>query len=290
MNYLQQVQKGIEYIEANLDFDVSAADVAKQAGMSQWHFQRVFKGLTNETLKFYIRSRRFADALKKLQSTDMRILDIAMHAGFASQESFSRAFKLAFDLTPKQYRQSAAKHLVMKKMDFNREYLEHIHQNISLEPIIYQQPKMYLVGCRTHFYSVDSEKNNIASKLPALWAEFLARLAEVGNKVGGNCFGIVQQTAENSDLLEYVAAIEVSTLKDIPNGMFSLIIEESTYAKFAHTGAVSHLDNTVNYIYSSWLLNACTKHSYGPDIEIYGEEYQPNSNDSVIYYSIPLID
>lgn len=47
MKYLRQVRKGIDYIEAHLDSDVDLADVARHAGFSQWHFQRIFKALTN---------------------------------------------------------------------------------------------------------------------------------------------------------------------------------------------------------------------------------------------------
>ncbi len=66
MNYLKQVQTGVDYIEANLDTEFSLADVAQAACMSQWHFQRIFKALTNETLKAYIRSRRIANSLDAL--------------------------------------------------------------------------------------------------------------------------------------------------------------------------------------------------------------------------------
>ena len=93
MNYLKQVQKGIDYIKANLDFDLALAQVAQEAGISQWHFQRIFKALTNETLKTYIRSRRLANALDKLHLTQNKIIDIALCAGYESQESFTRAFK-----------------------------------------------------------------------------------------------------------------------------------------------------------------------------------------------------
>jgi AraC family transcriptional regulator len=62
MTYLEQVQRGIDYIEANLDREIEPALVARHAGISQWHFQRIFKGLTNETLKAYIRSRRFSES------------------------------------------------------------------------------------------------------------------------------------------------------------------------------------------------------------------------------------
>lgn len=66
MDYLRQAQLGIDYIEAHLDSDIATADVARHAGISHWHFPRIFKGLTNETLKTYIRSRRMSGAADAL--------------------------------------------------------------------------------------------------------------------------------------------------------------------------------------------------------------------------------
>lgn len=134
MNYLKQVQTGINYIEANLDFDIALSQIAKEAGLSQWHFQRIFKALTNETLKTYIRSKRLANSLDKLLTTNLKIIDIAVSAGYESQESFTRAFKASFDLTPNEYRKLGDKSLFLKKIKFDSEYLLHINQNISLSP------------------------------------------------------------------------------------------------------------------------------------------------------------
>lgn len=288
MNYLKQVQAGIDYIEANLDFEISLAHVANSAGISQWHFQRIFKALTNETLKTYIRSRRLANALAKLLATNTRIIDIAMSAGFESQESFTRVFKQTFDMTPNEYRRAGHKSLFVKKPQIDTEYLQHINQNVSLEPEVYLQRSMTLVGLNTCFYSVDSEKNNIAEKLPPLWAEFLNRIDEIENKVAGVGYGVVQQTKEGTDLLEYFAAFEVSKLTSLPRGMVSIEIPASTYAKFTHRGEVKNINNTVNYVYSNWLLKSGMRHSYAADLEIYGAEYHPVADSSVIYYAIPL--
>ena len=60
--YLDRVQLGIDFIEENLEQAVSFAEVAKAAGLSAWHFQRIFKAITHETLKSYIRSRRLSHA------------------------------------------------------------------------------------------------------------------------------------------------------------------------------------------------------------------------------------
>lgn len=226
--------------------------------------------------------------MEKLLDKKIRILDIAISAGFESQESFTRAFKKSFDMTPNAYRKLGNKSLFLKKAQFDTEYLKHINQNISLEPEIYQQKKMLLVGLKTFFYSVDSEKNNIAEKLPALLDGFLSCMAEIKNVIPGVCYGVVKQTSEQTDQLEYYAAVEVSKLETLPENMVSLEVPATTYAKFTHKGKVKNINDTVNYIYSSWLLHSGMKHTYGADLEFYGAAYHPVSDKSVIYYAIPV--
>ncbi|HEX4477609.1 MAG TPA: AraC family transcriptional regulator [Polyangiaceae bacterium] len=154
---MERIQRGVDYIETRLDEDIPLSAVAKVAGISQWHFQRIFKALTGETLKTYIRSRRLAGSFERLLTTKLRILDIALSAGFESQEAFARAFKKAFGVTPQQYRRIGDKSLFLKKVQFDADYLRHINENLSLTPEIYEQPAMTLVGLRTLFFSVDSE-------------------------------------------------------------------------------------------------------------------------------------
>ena len=288
MNTLKQIQIGIDFIEANLDSEITLAQVAQAANMSQWHYQRIFKALTNETLKTYIRSRRLANALDKLREPDIRIIDIAIEAGFESQESFTRAFKKVYGMPPNSYRKLANKNLFVRKIKFDTDYLKNINQNISLEPHIYVQPKLALIGLRTVFYGVDSEKNNIAETLPPLWNDFLRRMQDTNGMIPKLCYGIIRQTLEKTDQLEYFAAAEVSAVKQIPTDMVHLEIPETTYAKFACKGAIKNLNDTVNYIYSSWLLQSDKNHTYGADIEFYGPEYKDDAEDSVVYYAIPI--
>jgi len=298
MNYLEQVQRGIDYIEANLNFDITAAQVAKNAGVSQWHFQRIFTALTNETLKTYIRSRRLTLALNKLLVKDQRIIDIALSAGYETQESFTRAFKKAFNLTPNEFRKLGDKNLFMQKIQFNPEYLKHVNVNVSLTPEIYFQSTMYLVGLKTCFYSVDSAKNNIADKLPPLWSDFLGRINEIKNTVAGQCYGVIQQTKEKTDHLEYFAAIEIKSspskndpekfITNIPDGMELISVPATQYAKFTHRGNIKNLNSTVDFIYSSWLLQSNKRHTYAADLEIYDQDYLGESDDSTLYYAIPI--
>ena len=287
--YLEQIQRGVDFIETRLDEDIQLAGVARVAGISQWHFQRIFKALTGETLKTYVRSRRLANSLERLLTTQLRVLDIALLAGFESQESFARAFKKAFGLTPQEYRRLGDKSLFLKKAQFDADYLRHINQNVSLTPELYLQPRMTLVGMRTLFFSVDSEKNNIAEQLFPLWQRFVPRLGEIAHQVPGVCYGVVRQEAADTERLEYHAAIAVTEASALPTGMVALEIPEATYAKFAHRGPAREVDHTVNYIYSTWLAQSGKRHSYGPDLEFYGSAYHATDADSVLHYAIPIV-
>jgi AraC-like DNA-binding protein/predicted transcriptional regulator YdeE len=286
--YLERVQRGVDYIEAHLDDEIALESVARHAGISQWHFQRIFKALTGETLKGYIRSRRLAGSLDRLLTTKMRVLDIALLAGFDSQESFARVFKKTFGITPMAYRRLGKKNAFLRKAQIDAEYLKHVNENVSLVPEIGRRPAMSLVGVRTELYGVDSEKNNIGAKLPPLWGAFIARMAEIDRRIHGSAYGVVQQLASDGEMLEYHAAVPVDQLGLIPKGMVALELPAATYACFRHRGLPEQMDHTVNYIYSTWLSQSEHRHSYGADLEIYGPEYRPGSAESVTYYAIPI--
>src|SRR5690606_15979059 len=189
-NYLRQIQKGIDYIEEHLEQELELTEVSRAAGVSHWHFQRIFKALTNETLKTYVRSRRLANARIRLLPSKASILEIALRSGFESQASFTRAFRDAFGMPPARYRSLGGSGLFLEKVRFDEEYLRCINQNLSLTPTIERTPRRHMVGLVTHFYSVDSERNNISEQLPPLWAAFVPRLQEIEDRSPGTCYGI----------------------------------------------------------------------------------------------------
>lgn len=288
MDYLRQVQRGIDFIESRLEQDLDLLEVSRVAGISHWHFQRIFKALTGETLKTYVRSRRFANALDLLLTTDTRILDIALRSGFESQESFTRAFKKRFGITPNRYRKLGDRSLFLKKVRFDADYLRHIHENISLTPQVAERPAMTMVGMRTVFYGVDSEKNNLGHKIPPLWDAFLPRLDAIEGRVPGFCYGVVRPAQIDTELLEYYAAVEVTGEPPVAEGMERIELPATTYATFTHRGFAQEIDRTVNYVYSTWLAQSGRRHTYGADLEIYGAQWHADSEESVMHYAVPI--
>lgn len=289
MNYIDGIQRGIDYIETNLHHDIDIAQVADAANMSRWHFQRIFKAITGDTVKSYIRTRRFSEALESLLATDRAIIDIAVAAGFESQESFTRAFKQYFSLTPGQFRAIGESRKFMRRARIQEQYLQHINTGVSREPDIRHFEACTYVGLRTSYYGADSEKNNFADKLQNLWDVFIPRMDEIPHAVPDIGFGLIEQTGNSAELLNYYSVMQVTGTADVlPRDMLSLTVSAGRYAVFTHDGDPLLLDDTVNYIYGTWLPQSGFEHSGAEDIEIYGEAYIPDSTDSIIHYALPL--
>lgn len=98
------MHKVINYIEEHLHEPLEIERIAKHAGFSKFHLHRVFKKYVGMSIAEYIRMRRLASASAMLLYTKEKIIDIAFHNYFESQEAFTRAFKKYYHLPPGQYR------------------------------------------------------------------------------------------------------------------------------------------------------------------------------------------
>src|SRR5215471_1184900 len=92
-------------IAARLDDDVSLKTLARRAGLSPFHLQRVFSNEVGETPKQLTLRLRLSRAAVLLLTTSDSILDVALACGFQSHEVFTRAFRKRFGMTPRAYRE-----------------------------------------------------------------------------------------------------------------------------------------------------------------------------------------
>lgn len=108
MEWLKKLSAAIDYIENNLDSDISYDEAAKIACCSTFYFQRIFSYVAGVSLSEYIRRRRMTQAAFELQRTGAKVIDIALKYGYSSPTSFNRAFQSVHNITPgccTQYRE-----------------------------------------------------------------------------------------------------------------------------------------------------------------------------------------
>jgi AraC-like DNA-binding protein len=83
------------------------AEMANMAGLSEFHFLRVFQRLTGVTPHQYLLRARLRDAALRLATGNAPVLDVAFDAGFGDVSNFNRAFRAEFNLSPRAYRRLA---------------------------------------------------------------------------------------------------------------------------------------------------------------------------------------
>jgi AraC family transcriptional regulator len=108
-------------VQQQLDGDIRLESLARRYGYSPFHFHRFFSGAVGETPKQHVDRLRLERAAYKLAITDDAVLEIALDVGFKNHETFSRAFKRAFDCSPKDYR-SACKAWQVERLERNRSF------------------------------------------------------------------------------------------------------------------------------------------------------------------------
>ncbi len=103
--YLKRIHTAIDYIENNLDKVLSLDTISKKAFYSPFHFHRLFKLITGETLNEFINRKRVEKiAAILLVGTSETINEMAYRYGFSSGNAFSRAFKNFYGVPPSMFK------------------------------------------------------------------------------------------------------------------------------------------------------------------------------------------
>jgi len=96
----RQFQRVSDYIEAHLAEEISLDALAKEAGLSKYHFIRLFKQSTGLTPHQYLVRRRLHSARNLLKRQEFSLIEIANQSGFSDQSHFTRLFKQRYGVTP----------------------------------------------------------------------------------------------------------------------------------------------------------------------------------------------
>ena len=110
MENSELITKALNYIKTeNKKSDITIDDVATHAGFSTDYFNRIFFAHTGFNIMEYVRFSRLKKAAHLLRGTNNDILDIALDCGYEAHESFSRAFKNQYGVSPSEYRKKYEK-------------------------------------------------------------------------------------------------------------------------------------------------------------------------------------
>lgn len=104
--YRSRINRVFEYIDANLDTDLSLNAVSEIAFFSPFHFHRVFKTISGETLREYVTRRRIERSALDLLHKNTAMSEIFLRYGFTDKSSFTRTFKKFYGVSPSEFKKS----------------------------------------------------------------------------------------------------------------------------------------------------------------------------------------
>ncbi len=100
------INRAVGYVDMNLGKAMTVNKLADVAGLSTFHFSRVFKRSMGVSVHQFVLDRRLLHARHMLQSSGESIAHIALECGFGSQSHFTTAFRRRFAVTPRAFRES----------------------------------------------------------------------------------------------------------------------------------------------------------------------------------------
>lgn len=265
MTMPESMNQAIGYIEENLDGDIDYTKIARLAGMSQYHFQRMFLFVTDTPLSEYIRRRRLTLAALELRNGNARILDIAVKYGYNSADAFTRAFQNLHGIVPSKARGNGVTLTAYPRVTFTLS----IKGAVAMNYRIVEKEGFTVVGIK-EFTTLANGEN--LKNIPKMWnklsrekcLEILA-LSDMEPK------GILGVCADmyNDGFDYWIAA---ATTKPCPAGLQSLSVPASTWAIFEATGPMpGAIQETFARIFSEWLPASGYEHAPAPEIEWYSD-------------------
>lgn len=264
MEWLNNLNKAIEYIESHLDQELSYEEAARIACCSTYYFQRMFTYVAGITLADYVKKRRMTQAAFELQRTNKKVLEVAITYGYRSPTSFHRAFQSVHGITPMAAKQTGSRLTVYPPITFSVE----ITGGTPMPYHIEQKEAMRMVGVRVPL-TMNMKKNHLV--VPAFWAKTKERglcekLMQMSNKKPTGILGV--SVYEQANRMFYYIAI--ATDEQVPQGMYEIEVPAATWVVFQPHG---HYKESVQRVfqrfYKEWLVCSGYEYAYLPDIEVY---------------------
>lgn len=249
MDYQQTVLSAIDYIENNMFEENVYNHLFDHIFLSKYHFHRIFYTMTNETIADYIRKRKFTIIAKKLKFTNEKIIDIAFACGYNSHESFTRAFKKYFSISPSEFRKNPNENKLLVMDCIDERKLSNIYFQSNYVPYFESIDQLNLTGIRG---TVDLMTMNVQS----YWSQLLEYFSENCIQLNGDYLYMIWESVgcdpRKIDFSEQQNVFIGGVFYDAKRKMDQSLISNQVYACFRLTQTFEYLHDLYSYIYFSW--------------------------------------
>lgn len=263
MEWIERLNNAIDYIEENLSNEIDYTDVSKIACCSTHHFQRMFSYMADVSLSEYIRRRRMSVAAVDLQSSNQKVIDIALKYGYESPTAFNRAFQSVHGVAPSLVKKAGVQIKSFPPMSFKIT----IKGAVQMEYRIEKKEAFRVVGV-SNLLDKELEKN--FEIVPKMWqsAAMNGTIARLASMIDKPEFGILGVSICN-DREDWRYFIAVASDRVIDDSLEEYIVQESTWAVFSGSGNGKSIQELQKRVILEWLPTSGYEYADVADLEVY---------------------
>lgn len=221
----KEINRVVAYIESHLYDRLDVETLSKVAGYSPFHFSRLFKSATGESLGVMVKRLRLEQGAKQLYNVSQNITEVGMESGYNTPSSFTKAFKQRFDHAPADFKAQLQK-------DF-----EGFYAHLKVQPELFRRSSQRLLCCRVTGDYATSSIEAWQCLYTQLEQEALLHLITDTTDYYGLCYDIPGITED--DKMRYEAAISVGHdlnihherlfMRDLPAGSYAALMYEGEH-------------------------------------------------------------
>ncbi|MFS0673414.1 AraC family transcriptional regulator [Ornithinibacillus sp. 179-J 7C1 HS] len=249
---LKELNLVIDYIEDRLTDDLSLENISEYAGVSDYHFRKIFLYLSGLPLSEYIKNRKLSEANKELLNGE-KVTDVAFKYGYQSVDGFTRAFKKWSGFLPSD----VIKKGVSKSFP-KLSFVITVKGGVSMEYRIEDKPAFNLVGVSKRvpmqFEGVNDEIVKLAKSITDEQKEEMHSLQNIEpyEIVNASYDADANFLKEEGDLTHLIGVL--TTKNEVSDQLVKVPVKALTWAIFPSEGPFpSTLQDTMAKTYSEWL-------------------------------------
>jgi AraC family transcriptional regulator len=250
---LKELNHVIDYIEDHLtDDNLSLEIISEYAGVSDYHFRKVFFYLSGLTLSEYIKNRKLSAASMDLLHGE-KVTDVAFKYGYQSMDGFTRAFKKWSDSLPSEVIKTG-----ISKSFPKLSFIITVKGGINMEFRIEDKPAFNIVGVSKRvpmqFEGVNNEIVKLAQSITDEQKEEMHSLQNIEpyEIINASYEGDANFLKEEGYLTHLIGIL--TTENQVSDLLEKVPVKACTWAVFPNEGSFpSTLQETMVKIYSEWL-------------------------------------
>jgi len=250
---IETIEFALAYIESGLTRKLTILDIAKAVHMSKYHTHRLLSRAVGQPIMSYIQARRLSASIELLLESQYNIIDISRYFAFEHEQSYIRAFKKLYHVTPAQFRKAPLDLSLTEKNDLS--HLKALHDGLIFTPRVVYKPTFHIVGPRYKIVQEDNLQNFTANLVAN---QFMNKdKHSIHHKIHDHVYiGFTRyESWEEESYSYYFPSVQVSSFDNLPPGMETNVIPGGKYAVFTYVGSfhprhltILHLEQISDYI------------------------------------------